>query len=106
MQLIGKAVHIFAAEDPDTEQKSRVTYAVAENKVAIKKFTWRKVQLTLDSFLKTKSKEMQFVLNTAYWNCVEFHEIRYWNVYRNLLRKFKVSKNWAEILGTIHKDLS
>lgn len=35
------AVQIFAAVDPDTEQKSRVTHAVAD-KVAIKKFTWRR----------------------------------------------------------------
>jgi hypothetical protein len=42
MQLIGKAVEVFAAEDPDREQNSRVTHAVAENKVSVKKFTWRR----------------------------------------------------------------
>ena len=42
MQLTGKAVQVFAAEDPDTEQNSRLTHAAAESKVAIKKFTWRK----------------------------------------------------------------
>jgi hypothetical protein len=39
--LFRNAVQIFAAEDPDTEQKSRVTHAVAD-KVAVKKFIWRR----------------------------------------------------------------
>jgi len=39
--LFCNAVQIVAVEDPDTEQRSRVTHAVAD-KVAIQKFTWRR----------------------------------------------------------------